>query len=186
METQTIEPKLSKNEIKMAHVREGQVRNRAKVRAEREAVLALSKTQLVAKTGNPQELATILWDSKQEKPVKLSKDLIQYNKVCTQYNKLLTRVTKEIQYFLKTNVNDRSDETLARNKKALHTVKELVTVIKAMKELKDTLSDKHLVTAIPQIQEESIKALEDAKIALKMVGYSDVAGAGINKSLSRL
>jgi len=152
---------------------------------EREAIEE-RKIQLVAKDSDPTELARIVWDKDQKKPVKVNRDQAHVNKVAAQYNKLLTRVTKEVAFFLKTDVDDRSEATLRKGKLALATIKDLVNVIKSMKELKNTLSDEHEANPIQSVQDEELLALTEAKEALAMVGYGVTPNLPQGQNIKRL
>jgi len=113
------------------------------------------------------------WNKDLQKTEKVhrTKDEVYLNKVNNQYNKLLSRVTKEVAYYLKTDVNDRSDEALNRNKKVLSSIKDLVQVVKNIKELKTTLSDDQRLKVAPSIQAEGVIALQQAKEALVLAGF---------------
>ena len=144
-----------------------------------------NKTQVLAKVTDPTEMAETYWDKEQKKHKQVPRDHQRINKVNAQYTKLLNRVIKEVGFYLKTDVNDRSRGAIATNKQILRGVKELVTVITAVKELKDILSNEKDIKPIQHIEEEQLLQLEEAKQALMMVGFMG-PNVGNTSSLSKL
>jgi len=158
------------NEGRAQHKRDLQKNHNAtyreKVKDLKNFVKEETKTEIVA--------VDTKWNKELQKVEKVhrTKDEIYLNKINNQYNKLLTRVTKEVAFYLKTDVNDRSDEAITRNKKVLTSIKDLVTVVRNVKELKTTLSDEQGLKVAPAIQEEGVIALRAAKEALILAGYN--------------
>jgi len=159
----------NENEGRAQHKRDLQKNHNAtyreKVKDLKNFVNEETKTEIVA--------VDTKWNKELQKVEKVprTKDEIYLNKINNQYNKLLTRVTKEVAYYLKTDVNDRSDVAITRNKKVLTSIKDLVLVVKNVKELKNTLSDDTRLKVAPAMQEEGVIALREAKEALILAGF---------------